>query len=124
MRVYIAGPYTPNDGREETRLENVRRASEVAQRLLKAGHTPFCPHTMTAGWEGTCGYDDFLRRGIELLATCDAILLRPGWEQSRGARREHEEAVTLGLLITEDLESLVSASLEATADESGGADHA
>ena len=124
MKVYVAGPYTPHDGREETRLDNVRRASEVAQRLLKAGHTPFCPHTMTAGWEETCGYDDFLRLGLEWLATCDAILLLPGWEQSKGARREYEEAVTLGLLIVDDLQSLVSASAEATADKSGGVDHA
>ena len=108
MKVYVAGAYTPHDGREETRLANIRRASEAAQQLLKAGHTPFCPHTMTAGWEETCGYDDFLRLGMVWLAACDAILLLPGWEQSKGARREHEEAVTLGLLIAHGLESLVS----------------
>jgi len=124
MKVYVAGPYTPDDGREETRLANIRCASEAAQQLLKAGHTPFCPHTMTAGWEQTCDYDDFLRLGMEWLAACDAILLLPGWEQSQGARREHEEAVTLGLLIVHDLESLVSASAQAMADKSGGVDRA
>ena len=97
MKVYVAGPYTPNDGREETRLDNIRRASEVAQRLLRAGHTPFCPHTMTAGWEETCGYDDFLRLGLEWLATCDAILLLPGWESSQGARMERAEAERLDI---------------------------
>ena len=108
MKVYVAGAYTPHDGHDATRLENIRRASEAAQRLLKAGHTPFCPHTMTAGWEESCGYEDFLRLGMEWLAACDAMLLLPGWEQSKGARREYEEAVTLGLLIVDDLESLVS----------------
>jgi len=97
MKVYVAGPYTPHDGREETRLENVRRASEVAQQLLRAGHIPFCPHTMTAGWEATCGYDDFLRLGFEWLADCDAILLLPGWETSRGAILEKAEADRLGI---------------------------
>jgi len=106
MKVYVAGAYTPKDGREETRLENIRRASEAAQQLLKAGHTPFCPHTMTAGWEATCGYDDFLRLGVEWLAACDAILLLPGWEQSKGARQERAEAVTLGLLIAHDIDDL------------------
>jgi hypothetical protein len=106
MKVYLAGPYTPHDGRKETRLENIRRASEAAQRLLKAGHTPLCPHTMTAGWEATCDYDDFLRLGLEWLATCDALLLLPGWEQSKGARQERAEAVTLGLLIAHDIDDL------------------
>jgi hypothetical protein len=108
MKVYIAGPYTPHDGREETRLANIAQAREAAQRLLRAGRTPFCPHTMTAGWEDVCPYDDFLRLGLEWLAACDAILLLPGWEDSNGARREYEEAVTLGLLIADDIESLLS----------------
>jgi hypothetical protein len=122
MRVYVAGPYSPLDRREETRLENIRRASEAAQQLLNAGHIPFCPHTMTAGWEETCGYDDFLRLGIEWLAACDAILLLPGWEQSKGARREHEEAVTLGLLIVDDPSALLGTGPESLV--SGGMDHA
>ncbi len=112
MKVYVAGPYTPLDGRDETRRENIRRASEAAQMLLKAGHTPFCPHTMTAGWESECSYDEFLRFGLDWLAACDAILLLPGWEQSQGAQREHEEAIVLGLLIMHDLNSLVSGGLD------------
>jgi len=49
MKVYVSGAYTPADGREETRLENIRLAGETGKLLLKLGHTPFCPHTMTAG---------------------------------------------------------------------------
>jgi hypothetical protein len=108
MKVYVAGAYTPHDGRDETRLANIQRAAEAAQRLLKAGHTPFCPHTMTAGWEAICEYDEFLRLGLEWLVLCDAILLLPGWENSAGARREHEEAIALGLLIVDDIESLLT----------------
>jgi hypothetical protein len=123
MKVYVAGPHTPLDGREETRLENIHRAGAAARRLLKAGHTPFCPHTMTAGWESGCSYEEFMRLGLDWLAVCDALLLLPGWEQSPGSRREYEEAVTLGLLIMYDLDSLVSASAKAMADKSGGEDH-
>ncbi len=99
MRVYIAGPYTPNDGKEETRLANIHAASETAKLLLKLGHIPFCPQTMTAGWEDICTYDDFLRMDLEWLRMCDAIVLLPGWQTSRGARMEHEEAQRQGLVI-------------------------
>ena len=99
MRVYIAGPYTPADGKEETRFENIRLASETGKLLLRLGHTPFCPHTMTAGWEDQCAYDDFLRMDLEWLRACDAIVMLPGWQSSRGARREYEEARRQGLIV-------------------------
>ena len=99
MRIYLAGPYTPIDGREETRLANIRAASDTAKQLLKLGLTPFCPHTMTAGWEDECSYDDFLRMDLEWLRLCDAVVLLPGWQTSRGARMEYEEALKEGLVI-------------------------
>lgn len=97
MKVYIAGPYTPTDGKEETRLENIRLASETGKLVLKLGHTPFCPHTMTAGWEDECSYDDFLRMDLEWLRACDAIVLLPSWESSKGTRIEKAEADRLGI---------------------------
>ncbi len=111
MKVYIAGPYTPADGREETRLANIRLASETAQLVLRLGHTPLCPHTMTAGWEDTCSYDDFLRMDLEWLRACDAIVLLPGWRTSRGASLEYEEARKEGLVIW-DLQRETEGSVE------------
>ena len=123
IKVYIAGSYTPKDGREETRLSNIRQAADVAKRLIQLGYLPFCLHTMTIGWEDACSYEEFSRFGLAWMQTCDAILLLPGWQQSPGARREHEEAVTFGLSIIYGLDSLVSATSEAVAAKSGGGDH-
>ncbi len=104
MRVYIAGPLTPLDGRAQTRRAHIRRASEAARLLIAAGHTPFCPHTMTQGWEEACSYQHFLQMDLEWLRLCEAVLLLPGWRDSVGARGEYEEARRLGLIVWELLE--------------------
>ena len=44
-------------------------------------------------------YEDFMLRDLEALATCTAIALISGWEQSPGAQREKAEAERLGLEI-------------------------
>ena len=111
MKVYVSGAYTPADGKEETRLENIRLASETGKLLLRLGHVPFCPHTMTAGWEDECCYEDFLRMDLEWLRLCDAIVLLPGWQMSRGARMEYEEARREGLVMW-DLERETEHSVE------------
>jgi hypothetical protein len=111
VKIYIAGPYTPIDGKEETRRENIRLASETGRFLLKLGHAPFCAHTMTAGWEDECTWDDFMRMDLEWLRQCDVIVLLPGWQTSRGARMEYEEARKQGLVIW-DLQRETEGSVE------------
>lgn len=49
------------------------------------------PHEMT--WE------QYLRRDIGHLVTCDMIAMIPGWEQSRGARLEKHIADALGMRV-------------------------
>jgi uncharacterized ferredoxin-like protein len=66
---------------------------------------------MTAGWEDECAYEDFLRMDLEWLRLCDAIVLLPGWQTSRGARMECEEALKEGLVIW-DLQRETEGSVE------------
>lgn len=44
-------------------------------------------------------WEDCMRADIARLVTCDAIVLLPGWEKSRGALLEHYLAETLGLTV-------------------------
>ena len=44
-------------------------------------------------------YEDFMKLDLEALATCTAIALISGWEDSPGAAREKAEAERLGLEI-------------------------
>ena len=94
MRIYIAGPYSA-DTSEQKRL-NILRARNACADLYRKGHTPFCPHTMTAWFD--YNYPDipksrYLETDLEWLGLCDAVLLLPGWEGSEGAQEERLYAI-------------------------------
>lgn len=44
-------------------------------------------------------YERILAVDLEAVATCDAIVLLPGWENSNGAKRELVHAISLGLAV-------------------------
>src|SRR5512138_2138396 len=83
MRVYIAGPISIGN-----QVENVRRAVMAADQVLKAGHSPFCPH-LDFFWRvmtGTDDYETWLRLDFDFLSVCDALIRLPG--ASPGSDRE------------------------------------
>lgn len=117
--VYTAGPYraaTPAGVQE-----NIARAAQYAGAILRKGHTPLCPHTMTTGYD----YPDvppsvYLTTDLDLLRRCHAIYLLPGWQNSVGTRAELREAQALGLLVFDDLAQIPAPATVAQALEFGG----
>jgi len=92
-RWYVAGPMT---GLPEL---NFPAFNKHAATLRKAGFhvenpAEICPDPQ-AKWE------DCMRADIAKLVTCDAILLLPGWQKSRGATLEAHIAKSLGLQMVE-----------------------
>ena len=92
-RYYVAGPMT---GLKDL---NYPAFDAAASELRTAGHhvenpaenpVPAC-----GSWEG------YMRLAVRQLATCDAIYLLPGWEDSRGAVIEVRLAQDLGLRMVE-----------------------
>lgn len=91
MRVYLAGPMT---GLPEFNYPCFRAA---AKRLRAAGYWVENP---ADNLKPICGtWTGWMRKGITQLVKCDAIVMLPGWQQSRGASIEHELACGLGFAV-------------------------
>lgn len=89
--IYISGPYRDSRGEFYVR-RNIRRAEEAALFVWQNGGVAICPHKNTSGCGGALPDEDFLRGDLELLRRSDAVWFISGWQESRGARRELQEA--------------------------------
>jgi len=89
MRVYIAGPMTG------IKDYNFPAFNAMADKMRAAGWHVENPadHGLVPGAE----WGDYLRYDIGCLASCEAIMLLPGWTASRGARLEVSIAKELGV---------------------------
>ena len=92
-RWYVAGPMT---GIPELNFPEFHKHTATLRESGFHVENPaeICPDP-TAKWE------DCMRADIAKLVTCDAILLLPGWEKSRGASLEAHIAQSLGLEMVE-----------------------
>jgi hypothetical protein len=101
--LYLAGPFGAPEGDPDplhTVNENITAASRIALEAARAGWMPVCPHKNSAGFEHTEIPAAFWYEGdIALMLRCDAVLMIPGWEQSRGACLERDEARRAGVLV-------------------------
>ncbi len=86
--VYIAGPYRSDT--EFGVLENIRHAEKYALKYWKLGYTVICPHKNTAFFGGAAPDEFWLEGDLELLRRSDIVVFIPGWENSGGAKAEHE----------------------------------
>lgn len=94
---YIAGPYRAKT--ERGVLDNIRAAEAVAIRVWEAGHAALCPHLNSRLMGGVCPDEVFLEGDLELMKMCDAVVLIPGWEKSKGTLAEVEIARKLNMPI-------------------------
>lgn len=91
--IFISGAY--RNGTEWGLVENIRKAECAAIQLWQQGWVVLCPHKNTAHFGGLCQDRIWLDGDIELLSRCDAIFMLRNWEQSEGAKVEHETAKQL-----------------------------
>lgn len=102
--VYVAGRFSAPD--QWQRARNVRAAENLAFAVAEAGAMPLNPLANTANFFGTLR-DEFWYEGtLELMHRCDAVILVPGWEGSKGVAAELKEAKRLGMKVFERVEEL------------------
>ena len=89
MRIYIAGPMT---GIKDMNFPAFHAA---AAELRALGHEVVNPAELNPD-PGT-PWAQCMRVDIAQLVTCDAVVLLPGWEKSKGALIERDLARRLGM---------------------------
>ncbi len=92
-RIYIAGPMS---GLPDLNYPAFNAMAERLRALSFEVENPAeNPPPKCESWLG------YMRMAVAQLATCDAVVMLPGWSKSKGACIEHQLAVGLGLEIVE-----------------------
>lgn len=106
LRVYVAGPLTNGNLRE-----NIKQATDAAKSLMWHDYAPLCPH-LTVYMDGdtpsvACGFthEEWMRVCLPWVAVADAVLRLPG--KSVGADMETDLANELGIPVFNSIEEVV-----------------
>ena len=90
-RIYLAGPMS---GMPDN---NYPAFNALAERLRASNFEVENPaeNPERTTWLG------YMRLAVAQLATCDTVVMLPGWEQSRGAKVEYQLAAGMGLRVVD-----------------------
>lgn len=102
--VYVGGKFTGKNAWEIYR--NVFRAETLGMAVAEAGAMPLIPHKNTSNFFGTITEEFWYKGTLALLKRCDAMILVPGWEDSKGTKDERAWAKANDMPVFERVEEL------------------
>lgn len=104
-RIYVAGKL--NDMAVDYLL-NVHKMMVTAEKVRKAGYSVYVPAIdLVMGIAfGYTDYHDYFDNSQPWLEASDAVFLTPGWETSKGTKKEIELAESLGIPVFHTLKDM------------------
>ena len=109
-RIYIAGPYSANNIHDGFR--NMRVGMKMAVRLLSGKFAPFCPwldyQMILMDTYNKIPPERFYEYSLQWLRVSDAMLVLPGWQNSKGTKKEIAFAENYRIPIFFKIEDLIN----------------
>ena len=110
LRIFVSGAYRA--ATEEGVEANIQIAKSAGAELLRRGHSPFIPHTMTGHMDRDypeIPEEVYIACDLAWLEYADAILMLPNWREGEGARNEYVEASLRSLTIFDTMDDVPDA---------------
>jgi hypothetical protein len=109
-KIYVAGKYSADNVIEA--FDNMRNGMRLSTQVLLAGFAVFSPWVdynlfLQLREDEKISLEVIQQHSIAFLEVSDAILLVPGWENSKGTLAEIKKAEELGIPIFTTLTSLI-----------------
>jgi len=97
--IYVAGRFNADTGlaRRDHVTHAMRHAAWVLRQFGVQGLYPVVPHAQGEHLVGIGAEHIHYAGTLEIMRRCQAVLVVPGWEASKGTLAEIKEADTLGL---------------------------
>lgn len=100
MKIYISGRISGCTNYKE-------KFHRAAEEIRAKSHEAINPCDLDAILDPkTTSWEQYMLADLGLLRCCEALYLLPDWEDSRGARLEHREAIRLNLKIYKKMENI------------------
>jgi hypothetical protein len=98
MRIYVAGSYSADNVINV--LSNIRRGIAYCAKLIKEGHSPFCPWLdYQFSFFQDLSVEDYYRYSMAWLEVSEMVHVLPNSGQSKGTIKEVDRALQLHIPI-------------------------
>lgn len=70
---------------------------KAKEKLIRAGHDVINPYGLSIGVRGeNWKHEDYMHLTLAALEICDAVYMLTDWQDSKGAKMEHDRAIMTG----------------------------